>query len=352
MKLPSYVVQSILNKIGICAAKVNTSSVFVYKAKCPICNDYKTRLYIREYPTFFNVKCHNCGYSTSFESFIKDNYPQEYDELRASILDSIRTGDVFKKRKPLIRKKENVNKEELDSKLRIYLKNNSFNLLEVQEGKLEILRGKVLEYLSKRKIPTEISNDFSVFLRGPLRGYIGIPFFDQTKKFLVHIQGRLFADLGRESPPKYLFLSDKCQDIIIESKEIWGQWRTSQDTETVICEGTLDACAFMNGVATCGATLGESYILSMCEKYKKRIWCVDSFFHDKAGRKLIKSLLKMGEKCFIIPKKLGNIKDANQLLINSFKDHDYIPMEYVRENIYDGKFSLAKLEIKEKLSII
>ena len=76
MKLPSYVVQSILNKIGISAVKVNSSSVFLYKAKCPICNDYKTRLYIREYSTFFNVKCHNCGYSTSFEAFIKDNFPQ------------------------------------------------------------------------------------------------------------------------------------------------------------------------------------------------------------------------------------------------------------------------------------
>jgi Zn ribbon nucleic-acid-binding protein len=351
MKLPSYVVQSILNKIGICAAKVNTSSVFVYKAKCPICNDYKTRLYIREYQTFFNVKCHNCGYSTSFESFIKDNYPQEYDELRASILDSIRTGDVFKKRKSISNKKT-INLEELDSKLRQYIKDNSFNIMESQTGKLEILRHKATEYLNNRKIPTEIYKDFSVFLHGPLRGYIGIPFFDQSKKFIIHIQGRLFAMLGRENPAKYLFLSDKKNDIQMESKELWGQWRTTANTETVICEGTLDACAFRNGIATCGATLGESYIMDLCSKYKHRIWCVDSYFSDVAGRKLIKSLLKMGEKCFIIPKKLGNIKDANQLLINSFKNHDYIPMEYVRENIYDGKFSLAKLEIKEKLSII
>lgn len=352
MKLPTYVVQSILNKIGINAVRVNSSSIFVYKAKCPVCNDYKTRLYVREYSTFYNVKCHNCGYNTSFEAFLKDMYPHEYEELRTYILESIKTGEVFKKRKPIVRQKDNITVEETDSKLRLYIKNNSFSVVEQQEGNFEILRGKVLEYLNNRKIPEEIYNDFFVLTKGPLRGYIGIPFFDENKKNLIHVQGRLFATLGRENPPKYLFLSDKANNIQIESKEIWGKWRTNQENETIICEGTLDACSFKNGIATCGATLGETYILDMCSKYKNRIWCVDSFFYDKEGRKLIKKLLKMGEKCFIIPKSLGNIKDANQLLVNVFKDKDYIPYDYIHENIYDGKFSLAKLEIREKLSII
>lgn len=47
-----------------------------------------------------------------------------------------------------------------------------------------------------------------------------------------------------------------------------------------------------------------------------------------------------------------DIKDANQLLVTNFKEHDYLPMDYVYENIYNGNFSLAKLEIQDKLSAI
>jgi len=72
------------------------------------------------------------------------------------------------------------------------------------------------------------------------------------------------------------------------------------------------------------------------------VWCLDSFWHDEAGRKLKSKLLSMGESCFIIPKNL-NSKDPNDLLKEL--DVDYISEEFVKENTYIGKLGLSKLTL-------
>jgi hypothetical protein len=183
-------------------------------------------------------------------------------------------------------------------------------------------------------------------LKGPLAGYIGIPFFDQNKENIIHIQGRLFAKLNDEDMPKYMFLKDKLDDINLDNKEMWGLWRTTPDRPTIICEGTLDACAFRNGIATCGATVGESFINSVIKQFPNRIWCMDSFWKDKEGRKLTEKLLKMNETCFIIPKDLENIKDANDYLCKVLKTK-YIEDDIIHKCSFKGKLGLSNLKFKQ-----
>ena len=349
MKLPQYVVRNILYRLGLDAQEVKTSNSFVHKAKCPLCQDYKTRMYIKEYPNFYSVHCHNCGYNTNFLTFIKTEYPYEYDGLGEFFMESIKSGEAFKPRqksKKEVRPKSDI--ELADIRLRMYLKQKGFRVAKPQKsGKRELLRNRVISYLEGRKIPKEVYSDFWIVMRGPLRGYIGIPFFDKNKSNLLHIQGRLYADLGRENPQKYLFLKDIENELEIElpGKEIWGLWRTDPEKLVVICEGTLDAVAFENGIATCGATISDSFIRELKEKYPNRIWSVDNYWSDKEGRKLTERLLKMGESCFILPNE-SEIKDANNLIQKM--DQKFIPLEYINNHTYTGKLGLAKLQLKKK----
>lgn len=347
MKLPQYVVQGIWYRIGIDAKPIRTSSVFLHAGKCPMCEDYKHRMYLREYPDFYNVKCHNCGYNTSIESFLKDEYPTEYDSLKEYFIDAIRTRELFKK--PLAIPKETKSQNEIemtDMRLRTYLKQNGFRVVRPQKDhKKEILRQRVLEYLEGRKLPKTIYSDFWVMMDGFLRGYIGIPFYNETKTHMIHVQGRLYAGLGRSDPQKYLFLKDLDSDIVIElpGKEIWGQWRVNKEDTVIICEGTLDAAAFEKGVATCGATIGDSFIRDIKRKYPNRIWAVDNFWNDKEGRKLTEKLLLMGESCFILPNN-PNIKDSNDLIKTLVCE--YITEDMIDKWTYSGKLGLAKLRLK------
>lgn len=350
MKLPSYIVQNIFYRLGLDAKQVKSSSTFVHKAKCPLCSDHTHRMYLREYGTFFSVKCHNCGYSGNFESFLSENYPNEYDELRPFILNSLKDGSVFKKRCLVIDNRDvqiSCIKDLIDIKIKMYLKEHSFPINKKQDSvKKEELRKRILDYLINRKIPESIYSDFVCMIKGPLRGYIGIPFYDETKENIIHIQGRLFVEVGDGNHPKYMFLRDKLDGIELESKELWGLWRVTKEEEVMICEGTLDACAFENGVATCGASVGETYIESLKNMFPNRVWCIDSFWEDKAGRDLTIKLLQMGEKCFIIPKHLTGIKDANNLLCKVLTT-EYIPKEFIKENVYNGRVGLLKLRATE-----
>lgn len=346
MKLPQHVVKSIWFRLNIDPKEIKTSGSFLQAAKCPLCKDYKHRMYLKEYSDFYSVKCHNCGYNTKFESFLKDEFPFEHDFLKDYFIDSIRTGEIFKPVRRTERKIITQPEIELtDVRLRMYLKQNGFRVQTQQnEHKKEILRNRVLDYIKTRKIPKDIYSDFWVMTSGLLKGYIGIPFFDSNKENMIHVQGRLFADLGRENPQKYLFLKDLKSELQIElpGKEIWGQWRTKPNETTMVCEGTLDAPAFRNGVATCGATIGMSFINDVKKRFPNCIWSVDNYWTDDEGHKLTEKLLNMGEKCFIIPKEI-EAKDANSLI--QFMDWEYVPDDFIKENTFSGKIGLAKLKL-------
>jgi hypothetical protein len=354
MKLPSYIVQNLFYRLGLDAEPVKSSSIFVHKAKCPLCADHAQRLYLREYSSFYSVKCHNCGYNGNFESFLKENYSNEYEELRPFILESIKDGSIFAKRKCLgvnqLTPSNVATSDLIDVRLKMYLKEHAFQINKKQDSvKKEELRKRILKYLKGRKIPESIYNDFYCMLKGPLRGYIGIPFFDKNKENLVHIQGRLFIKIGEGDHPKYMFLKDKIDGIELDSKEIWGLWRTNPAKPVIICEGTLDACAFEHGVATCGATMGDNYIEIIKKQFPNRIWCIDSFWTDIEGRKLTIKLLEMGERCFILPQS-SFVKDANELLCKVLGT-EYITDEIIEEYTYTGRFGLIKLRTMEVTSL-
>ena len=336
-KLPQHVILTFFNKLIPGASQIS-SSVFLLNGKCPICKDYKKRLYLKEYNDEYMIYCHNCGYSNSFGGFVKHEYPEEWNQMKIHFLESIKDGSAFTK--PKVVKKKTMQGSD-NKKLYEYLNKKGFIITQEQRLKSkENYRLKCIHYLQERKIPKEIYEDFWCMRLGPLAGYIGIPFFDKDKKKLLHVQGRQI--IKNKQKPKYLFLKDEEEGIIIDSKPMWGLWRVDKRKPVKVCEGTLDACAFTNSVAVCGITMSDYFIRNIKAQFPKIIWCLDNYFKDKEGKKRIEKLLLKDEVCFCVPKSM-NSKDGNDLLKEL--NVDVISDRFVFENCFKGKTGLTKLKL-------
>lgn len=346
MKLPSYAIKESFYRVVPGPTQLK-HGIFLLCGKCPLCSDHKRRMYLKEYPQNYMIFCHNCGYSKNYMGFLYDNYPHELDNLKIHQLETLKSGEFFRKLEVAKKVPEPCIFDKLDFTLRKYLTFNSFPIFEEQTSESkERFRQYCIDYLKKRKIDEKIYLSFYCFTKGPLKKYLGIPFFGETEEKLIHIQGRrMFTPKDKTDEsfnPKYKFLKDTEAGIEIENKPLWGQWAIDKSKDVIVCEGTLDAPAFDNSVALCGATISKFLIDRVVKLYPKRIWCIDSFWKDPAGKKLTRKLLELGERCFIIPKTCTS-KDANDLLMEL--NIDKISSEFVSENVYEGKLGLFKLEM-------
>jgi hypothetical protein len=341
-KLPSHIVSQTFKRLIKDSTTVGSSGRLMV-GKCPLCEDWKKRMYLKEYNDQYMVYCHNCGYSKPFPLFIKEEFPTEWDQVKIHFLDSLRTGEIFKKEK---RQPKQVNNGGHSDKLKFYLEKFGFSInVEQKEINKEKYRIKCLNYLKDRKIPEDVYIDFYCMVGGPLKGYIGIPFFNEDKSKLLHVQGRLIIKNPKaiKEQAKYLFLKDEKEGIEIDSKPLWGLWRVDKVKTVIVCEGTLDACAFRNGIATCGVTMSQWFINNVKKLFPDVVWAMDNYFSDKEGCKRIKKLLSAGETCFNIPFGCSS-KDANDFLKEM--NIDYIEDEIIKSNLYEGKTGLVKLKIK------
>lgn len=346
-KPPTYAVQAIFYRVVPDCEEVKTSNSFLHRGRCPLCSDYKKRMYLREYGDHYHVYCHNCGYSNGFTIFLKDEFPEHVEELKEYVIQSIRDGSFMQKPKRI----DIVDdlRDEIDMKLRCYLQDNSFALIKKQKHQAkEMCRIKSIEYLESRRIREKDWSDFFFFFDGQLKGYIGIPMWDEKKQILLHIQGRLLipskaAEIKQE---KYLFLKDTNANIDNIPKPIFGLWRADTSRRVYMSEGTLSALAFgKQGLSTCGANMSKMFVSKVKKKYKDVIWSLDNYWIDETGRKKTDALLKMGETCFIMPKEIPR-KDTNDLL--DYLNVDELPEDFINQNLYTGNNGYVKLQLMKR----
>jgi hypothetical protein len=350
-KLPNYVIKTSFFRVMHNQSPVESHHSFLLlSCKCPLCGDYKRRMFLKEYPSQHLLYCHNCGYSKPYGIFLKHEKPDEIENLKQYFLEAIKDGSAFKSRSTKTTKEPKTKFDEVDYKLRKYLSFRSFPIFEEQVNeKKEKFRQLCIKEMQRRNINELIYTDFYCITSGPLKGYLGIPFFDKNNEHLIHIQGRRMFKPKNEYEesrfPKYLFLKDADEDILLDKKYIWGQWLVDKEKEVIINEGTLNAGFYDNGVATCGARVSDSFISDIRTLYPKRIWAFDNFWTDETGRELTIKLLYSGERCFIVPKQY-KAKDGNDLAIEMGVDK--IPLDFVLQNTFTGKLGLTKLKLMDE----
>jgi hypothetical protein len=356
IKFPKYVVREIFRRVARNAVEKNNSSGLLMNSRCDVCGDKKSRMYLTETSGNYHVYCHKCNYSVPFYTYLVEKHPEEVDSLKEHIVaafkDSIEYADKvarFKKRTEKVA--EFYSKT--DEILRNYLNTYAFPLMNSQSSmQYESFRVRCIQVFEKRKIPIEIYKDFWCFHRGNYKGYVAIPFFDPKGRYLIeHIQGmRMFKPLPGEEGyyPKYKFLKDVDVALELKEKPFWGTWRLDLTKPIMVVEGTLDAMAFYNGISTCTASLSITFLDEVSRTFPNRIWAVDNYWIDPAGRLLTDKLLSRGEKCFIIPQNVrmpdgDHVKDGNDLL--QALNISIIPPDYVAQNTFSGKMGLARLRM-------
>ncbi|MCS7317018.1 MAG: hypothetical protein NZZ41_01685 [Candidatus Dojkabacteria bacterium] len=349
---PSHIIKNIFYKIVLGGEEVHTTHSFLHKGKCPLCNDYKKRMYVKQYPDgHYHIYCHNCGYSQNFPYFIKNYFPEYLHELTEFYLNYLKeeknNKNINKNEKKELKEEKNefVEKYLTDIKISSYLEENAFLLKEENlSSSKELIRKYAIEYLKNRKIQEKYWKDFYFIYKGPLKGYIGIPMWDENH-ILLHVQGRLLLKSKNVNyeQPKYIFLKDSSKGIENIPKPIYGLWRANKEKTCYFSEGTLSCLAFGDqGLSTCGANISLTFVKKIKNNFKNVIWSFDNYWIDETARKKTNFLLENNETCFIIPKNIP-CKDTNDLLI--YFNWEEIPEEFIQQNLFTGKTGLIKLKL-------
>jgi DNA primase len=309
--------------------------------RCCLCGDSKTnknkkRFYFYDRKGEFYVKCWNCDYSASFQTFLKRIDPFLYSEY---LLEAFADKNISNVDDEIDAFKQSIKISSSDEITTLFQKYKKISQLDWNHP--------AKMYIEKRKIPNFYHSQFrwipnyckwvndniiaNKFSEGALKydaGRIVIPFFTKDKK--IH------AFQGRSIDPKE---NVKYISIVVDEKHplIWGLDKIDEKKSIYVFEGVLDAIFVKNSVAICGSNFN---VLTMKINRDMIVVCYDNEPHSKETKKKIASSVEKGFKVVILPNMIIQ-KDINQMIIDGYSE-DYIE-SLLKENTYQGLAAFNRL---------
>ena len=298
----------------------------LYNFRCPICGDSqkhknKARGYLYPIKTNTNFKCHNCGASLSFNSFLKQIDPVLHKQYTMEKFKEGFTGKNFVVEEPKFEFKKPIFKKRLD------LPKAS-----------EVLFAK--EYLERRKIdPTQFyfakrfkewvntqKQTFDTIHRDESR--IIIPMYD-TERNLIGFQGRSLV------PNSVKYITVMLQE---EAPKVYGMDRIDTTKSVYVVEGPFDSTFIKNSIALCGSD-GDLEYLKDCDY----IYAYDNEPRNKEIVSRIERCIRDNKRVGIWPRGIGE-KDINDMVLAG---HDIMPM--LESNTYSGLEAQVQFNIWKKI---
>lgn len=311
----------------------------LFNCRCPVCGDSakdktKKRFYFYEKQGTHLVACHNCGVSTTFVSFLKNNYPELYKEF---VMDGIKMTPQERKQldedhheevitKRPVFKKVTVDKPEdktpqIDRRLGVPLTELETGHHARRAMESRMIPGRKLSemtYTSNFKKVAEYINPDDPETTQRLRRddeRIVIPFYDDNGD-LYAVQGRALQSWQK---PKYITI--KVDDA---NGKIYNEYNVNPTLPVLVVEGPIDSMFLPNAVATCDANLlkadGDIYI----------------FDNQPRNVDLIKYVTKAvdaGKKVCFWPHTIKE-KDINDMVLSGHKRSDIL--KTIMTNSYSG----------------
>lgn len=295
------------------------SSGGTMKADCPACDDTRGRLYFLwdKNKSATNVYCHNCGYARNLKNFVKEFYPDSYQEK-----DFVKIG----------------NRSKLPSATNLYdevikRKNKTkINLVKQREHPkdcilLDHLRDdhKAVKYVKSRMIPKKhysglyycqsfktLANKYKYDTSKWIdEDRLVIPYWNQDKK-LVHIQGRSFLEKTKQ---RYITL-----DCGRNGLKIWGLDRLDRSKPIYITEGPIDAMFLPNSLALGGSKISSDALLSIldCDDPRDVIFVFDNEPENEDIRKEMEKKIVAGFSIVLWDRTKVKEKDVNAAVLEGF----------------------------------
>lgn len=311
----------------------------VWVCRCPICGDskkskYKRRFYFYLYKGRYSVKCHNCQYSTSFSSFLEEEYPDLYKSyiLEKLPYKSSLKKDRFKHIKDIIPKK-------------IILAGFDYSSLkQFSDLSPDHLARK---YVYIRKIPQSkvlYCDNFSKFIESIniecySRAYSNskeprmiIPFY-RTDGLSTVFQARAFS---KKEQLRYITIKEH-ED---ESK-IYGLNMLHKDQPVWCTEGPIDSMMIPNAIAMSGMSSALPKDIPMLRFV---------FDNEPRNADIIKSMRKRllsGYNVVIFPDRM-KFKDLNDMVVKGKMSSKRI-IDMLEENLYTKGKGIMRLNEWSKL---
>jgi hypothetical protein len=265
--MSSYVDQKYVNMLSPKLPKFGWIKPKVAACRCPLCGDSKhnktkRRFYLYEHKNHFVVKCHNCGYSSTFSHFLEKHDSNLYQEYRV---------ESFKEH---IGTQFNIRKDAPASEGMTFTKpvfktdpladcTTIAELPDDHPAKAYVLGRKIPQrhhgllryHPSFREVAARLDPEASA--RCPKDGRLLIPFFTKTGE-LFCIQGR---SLLPHSAIRYITIRDKNHD----DAKVYGLERFDEASQSAYCvEGPIDSLFLGNCLAMAGADVPLDSIPQQC----------------------------------------------------------------------------------------
>jgi hypothetical protein len=327
-----------VSRVGLYLQNFTHKDQYLWNASCPACGDLskgkqKKRFYIYRPGTanHLNAKCHHCGLSTLFGSFLKTNFPEMYREL---VFDNY--ASTNKKHVP------HKNLEEVYLPKRIPIQKE-----ELKDANLDKLKHckdlkpthPVAKFLQKRKIPKDkwdllyYTTKFKEYTNSLIPGKIRsaeehprliVPYFDNHGKMFAYV-GRAFDD--RE--PRYFTIK------LDDRERIYGLDRLDTKFKKVYAvEGALDSLFIPN----CIAVSGSSFDCDTVRMLKSVITLVpDNEPRSREICKLIKKHIDLGYRVCMLPHSIKT-KDINEHICSGLSSEQIV--ELIDKHTYQGAEAL------------
>ena len=297
----------------------------LYNFRCPICGDSKknkskTRGYLYSMKADVNFRCHNCGASMTFSSFLKQQDPVLHKQYvferfkdgttgRATVVEEPK----FEFKAPKFKKKINLPKAS---------ENPSAN-----------------GYLTARKLN---SNDF--YYAENFKKFVNTlkPTFEDTRydeeriiiplyyeKNLIGLQGR---SLG---PSKVKYITVMIND---DAPKIYGLDNIRTDAPVYVTEGPFDSTFIRNSVAMCGADADVSRW-----GISNPVWIYDNEPRSSEIVRRVGNTIDSGESLVIWPNGIDD-KDINDMVMSGLDVQSVI-----ESNTYSGLEAKLKFNTWKKI---
>lgn len=290
----------------------------VATCRCPICGDskknkYKTRFYFYEVKGQFLVKCHNCGYTSSFDKYLENTNNVYLQEYRM---------EKFKDRYDSKIKQEEMPSPVVDfTKIHI----DVFPTLDSLS-----LDHPAVEYCNSRKLPRSAmrllryAEDFSIV--GNMFGEdcaeesrILIPFYD--------LNNDLFAVQGRSLQPnaKIRYLTLRKHDC--NFPKLFGINTIHPENTNYCVEGPIDSMFLDNAFAMAGSGLDPHQIPI---DVSNTVFVYDNEPRNFQILKFMKKIIEGNHKIVVWPSDIKQ-KDINDMVLAGLN-----PKEIIDTNTYSG----------------
>lgn len=298
----------------------------LYQFSCPICGDSKNLLKARGYAYRFKnhycVKCHNCGYSSTFNDFLKRIDSALYREY---ILEKYSTNEVLRHDtpQPIKAKAHKVQIEHI---------NDLENLTSLPDNHI------VIEYVKSRLIPeAQYKNLYYTdsflswchkllpekYPRLPSKDFprLVIPYKDTEETFAFQARA-----LDKNDYPRYITVK-----LNPDKELVYGlNKKLNKKNPILVLEGPIDTLFIQNSVAISGSNFDQ---IEYVKANKDNVILVyDNEPRSPIITNKIHNSIKHGFSVCI----WGNIegKDINEMILKGY-DAEYI-YNYIIDHSYDG----------------